>query len=182
MFNFLFMKQLVSKLAVMTAVLALAGQGCATSKPSPVPTPAPETKKEVMKPKEVMEKDVMEPKDAMEKPSASTYQPFTKAAYDAAKASGNPIFLFFYANWCPTCREQDPRLQRVLPTHMGGVVGFRVNFNDTETDADEKALAKEFGVTYQHTGFFIAKDGSVKQKTIGSFSDSKTIEYLDLLK
>ena len=62
---------------------------------------------------------------------------------------------------------------------MGGVVGFRVNFNDTETDSEEKALAKEFGVTYQHTGFFIGRDGVVAQKTIGTISDVKTTEYLD---
>ncbi len=134
---------------------------------------------------DAMEKsdEAMMPEDeSMMKPSASTYQPYTKAAYEAAKASGKPIFLFFYANWCPTCREQEPRLQRVVPTHMGGVVGLRVNYNDTETDEDEKALAKEFGVTYQHTGFFIDASESVQKKTIGTFSDTQTVEYLDLIK
>lgn len=121
------------------------------------------------------------PADPTNDSDRSTFVPFTKTAYDEARAAGKPIFLFFYANWCPTCREQEPRLQRVVPTHMGGVAGFRVNYNDNETDADEKALAAQFGVTYQHTGFFIGADGQVKKKTIGTFSDAQTLEYLDLI-
>lgn len=150
------------------------GQGCLM----PAPAPSVDTVTEVMEKSD----EVMMPKDeSMMKPSASSYQPYTKAAYEAAKSSGKPIFLFFYANWCPTCREQEPRLQRVVPNHMGGVVGLRVNYNDTETDGDEKALAKEFGVTYQHTGFFIDNKGTVQKKTIGTFSDAQTIEYLNLI-
>ncbi|MCC6563565.1 TlpA family protein disulfide reductase [Candidatus Uhrbacteria bacterium] len=117
----------------------------------------------------------------MEKKESSTYEPFTKAKYDAARAAGKPIFLFFFANWCPTCREQEPRLQKTVPSHEGGVIGLRVNFNDTETDEEEKALANEFGVTYQHTGFFIGRDGQTKKKTIGTVSDAQTLEYLDLI-
>jgi thiol:disulfide interchange protein len=157
------------------------GQGCLMPAPAPsvdVVPDAIEKSDKAMMPKE----DAMKKDESMMKPSASTYQPYTKAAYEAAKASGKPIFLFFYANWCPTCREQEPRLQRVVPTHKGGVVGLRVNYNDTETDEDEKALAKEFGVTYQHTGFFIDASGSVQKKTIGTFSDTQTVEYLDLIK
>ena len=112
---------------------------------------------------------------------ASTYEPYTKAAYDAARASGKPIFLFFFANWCPTCREQDPRNQQVVRSHQGGVAGFRVNYNDTETDADEKELAKQYGVTYQHTGFFIGTDGSTKKKTVGFIANTDLATYLNLI-
>jgi thiol:disulfide interchange protein len=144
-------------------LLVLLGQGCAplTTQDTQLATPeVPQTQKTI---------------------GTSTYEPFTKTKYDEARNSGKPIFLFFYANWCPTCREQEPRLQRIIPTHTGDVVGFRVNYNDTEVDTDEKALAKEFGVTYQHTGFFIGSDGATKKKTIGTITDAQTLEYLDLI-
>lgn len=39
------------------------------------------------------------------------------------------------------------------------MVGFRANYNDDETDAAEKALAQQLGVTYQHTKI-IFKNGA----------------------
>jgi hypothetical protein len=69
----------------------------------------------------------------------------------------------------------------VIPAHEGGVVALRVNYNDSDTDEDEKALAKEFGVTYQHTMFFIGRDGQTKKKAIGKITDEQAREYLDLI-
>jgi len=157
------MKHTLPKLLLAVSVVALMGQGC------------------LSQPEVVIPKESVTSTDYAMMENNTSYQPYTKSAYEAAKLANKPIFLFFYANWCPTCREQDPRLQSVVPQHKGGVVGFRVNFKDTETDADETALAKEFGVPYQHTGFFIGKDGVVKHKTIGTITNAQTIEYLDLI-
>ncbi len=77
---------------------------------------------------------------------------FTQADFDAAARSGNVIVLYFYANWCPICAEEFPKMQSAFnELSTDGVVGFRVNFNDNKTDADEQALAREHGVAYQHT-------------------------------
>lgn len=81
---------------------------------------------------------------------------FTKADYDAALKTGKLIALYFYADWCPICRAEFPVMQKVfnrLTTDR--VIGFRVNYNDGQTDADEKGLAKQFGVAYQHTKVFV---------------------------
>ena len=150
--------------------LVLVGQGCPSPTPSPAPAPVVETP--------IVQN---EPKATPQTETASTYAPFTKEAYDSARAAGKPILLFFYAKWCPYCIEQDPRFEKIIPTHNGGVVAFRVNFNDTDTDADEKALAKEFGVAYQHTHFFIGRDGTTKKKAIGKITDEQTVEYLNLI-
>lgn len=84
--------------------------------------------------------------------STSPYIAFTKADYDKALSSGKVVFLDFYANWCPICREEAPVLKEGFDgLQSDKIVGFRVNFNDTETDADEKKLASEFSVPYQHT-------------------------------
>lgn len=84
--------------------------------------------------------------------SASRYLAFTKADYDKALQAGKIIFLDFYANWCPICRAEAPVIEagfNGLTTDQ--IVGFRVNFNDNDTDADEKALAEQFRIPYQHT-------------------------------
>jgi hypothetical protein len=40
---------------------------------------------------------------------------------------------------------------------------FRVNYNDTDTDQEEKDLAKQYAVTYQHT--FVQIDEGGKEVT-----------------
>jgi len=44
---------------------------------------------------------------------------------------------------------------------------IRVNYNDTETDGEEKALAAKYKVTYQHTFVEINSDGEIVQKWNG---------------
>lgn len=84
---------------------------------------------------------------------------FTKAEYDAAIASDKLVVLYFYANWCPICKAEFPLMQEAFNgLQTDKVIGFRVNYNDNETDNDEKNLAREFGVAYQHTKVFV-KDG-----------------------
>ena len=84
---------------------------------------------------------------------------FTKSDYDAAVKTDKLVVLYFYANWCPSCKAEFPVMQGVfneLTTNKA--IGFRVNYNDDQTDSDEKNLAKQFGVAYQHTKVFV-KDG-----------------------
>lgn len=96
---------------------------------------------------------------------ATPYIEFNKADYDQALQSGKIIFLEFYANWCPICRAQAPKLVEGFDALTNdNVVGFRVNYNDDQTDDAEKQLAKDFGVTYQHT-HVILKDGKVVSKS-----------------
>ena len=100
---------------------------------------------------------------------------FTQADYEKALASEKLIALYFYANWCPTCRAEFPLMEQAFDKlETDQVVGFRVNFNDNETDADETALAREFGVAYQHTKVFV-KNGERIVKSPESW-DAKRYE------
>lgn len=98
--------------------------------------------------------------------NSSPFLVFNQVDYDKAVSDGKIVFLDFYANWCPICRAEAPELHAGFnELNRDDIIGFRVNFNDTETSEDEKALADEFDITYQHTkvilqnGKEVLKDG-----------------------
>ena len=67
--------------------------------------------------------------------------------------------LFFYANWCPTCRPADVEFQNRSNEIPDGTTLVRVNYNDSDTDESEKTLAEKYNVTYQHTFVQINSNG-----------------------
>jgi thiol-disulfide isomerase/thioredoxin len=76
------------------------------------------------------------------------------------KSSNTRRVLFFYANWCPTCRPADKNFMENIDKIPNDVTLIRVNYNDTDTDETEKELAKKYGVTYQHTYVQIDSQGN----------------------
>ena len=46
-------------------------------------------------------------------PTLAAAQRFTQAAFEAAQAAGKPILVEVTAPWCPTCRAQQPILQKL---------------------------------------------------------------------
>ena len=144
------------------------------------PSPA---KEDVMtKPgEELMKKDdAMMQKDTMMKYSGTVLAgtsalllDFNKADYDAALKSDKLIVLYFYANWCPICRAEFPVMQEVFnELSTDKVIGFRVNYNDDQTDNDEQSLARQFGVAYQHTKVFV-KNGQKILKSPEGWDDKR---------
>jgi thioredoxin 1 len=77
------------------------------------------------------------------------YFDYSKEAFE--QAANNRRVLFFYANWCPTCRPIDAEFKTKSSEIPKDVAIIRVNYNDTETDQEEKDLARKYGITYQHT-------------------------------
>ncbi len=122
--------------------------------------------------------------DTAQLPPAGTtgnvaYVPFTLAAYTKAKSEGKTIFLEFYANWCPICQAQAPALEAGIPQISSDtLVAFRVNYKDSETDADEQALAQKFNITYQHTHVVIGPDETIQLKSQESWSEQQVVEKL----
>lgn len=103
---------------------------------------------------------------------------FTKADYDAALNANKHIVLYFYANWCPICKKEIPEFYAAFASlDSDTVVAFRVNFKDDETDNDEEALAREFGVPYQHTKVFI-KNGAQLYKAPDSWDKARYISEI----
>jgi len=98
---------------------------------------------------------------------------FAKADYDAAIKTDKLIVLYFYANWCPICIAEFPVMQKAFnELSTDKAIGFRVNYNDDQTDNDEKNLAKQFGVAYQHTKVFV-KNGQRILKSPEGWDDKR---------
>lgn len=111
--------------------------------------------------------------------SVSPYIEFNKSDYDKVLSSGKVVFLDFYANWCPICRDEAPNLKAGFDSlTTDKVVGFRVNYNDSETDEDEKKLAQKFGITYQHTKV-ILKEGKEVSKSLESWDKETFLKTIN---
>lgn len=110
---------------------------------------------------------------------ASPLLDFTKSDYDKAVASDKLVVLYFYANWCPICKaEVANSLYPAFDSLTNSdVVGFRVSYNDSDTDKDEKALAREFGVAYQHTKVFL-KDGKRVLKSPEGWDENRYLSEI----
>ena len=86
--------------------------------------------------------------------------------------------LFFYANWCPTCKPANESFTANVSQLPSDLTLIRVNFNDTDTDQAEKDLAKKYGVTYQHTFVQIDAQGNA----VAKWNGGQMFELLSKLK
>lgn len=134
------------------AVILLAGfYFLRGSSPSPASPPTPEST------------------DTPQTGSISKYVQYSKRLLE--NSANKKRVLFFYANWCPICRPADAEFQSRMSEIPEDVVVLRVNYNDTETDAEEEALAEKYDITYQHTFVQIDEEGREIKKWNGGELD-----------
>ncbi len=80
-------------------------------------------------------------------------RPFDQALFDKAVAQGRPTIVYFHADWCPTCRAQQPIVDRLAAApEMKDVTVFVADYDK------EVALKKALRVTHQST-FVVFKGG-----------------------
>lgn len=113
-------------------------------------------------------------------PVPTTHTPQTSSRYleyspqILAGTKDKKRILFFYASWCPTCIPANADFSQNADSIPEEVAVIRVNYNDPETDEEEKALAQKYGVTYQHTFVQIDMQGN----KVTSWNGGQTDELL----
>jgi thiol-disulfide isomerase/thioredoxin len=132
-----------------------------------------------------MEKETMMEKDTQEYQGThlggtheTPYLAFTQDDYEKALEEEKIILLYFYASWCPNCVAEQPKaIAAFSEINDPTLIGFRVNYKDSDTDSSEEALARQFGITYQHTKV-ILKDGKQAQKSLNAWEKEDYLEAL----
>ncbi|HET7884912.1 MAG TPA: thioredoxin family protein [Bradyrhizobium sp.] len=102
---------------------------------------------------------------------ANTAVPFSAEAFRAAQVSGSPILVEIHADWCPTCKAQNPILDKLTSAaKFKDLKIFRVDF-----DA-QKPVVKEFGAQMQST-LIVFKGGAEQGRSVGDTKEA-SIEAL----
>lgn len=87
--------------------------------------------------------------------------PFNQAQFDRANAAGKPVVVYFHADWCPTCRAQQPIVDKLAKEPAFRPVTIFVADYDTET-----TLEKTLKVGSQST-FVVFKQGHEVTRSTG---------------
>jgi thiol-disulfide isomerase/thioredoxin len=103
--------------------------------------------------------------------SAADVEPFTLESFHAAQAAGRPVLVDVHADWCPTCRAQEPTLKAIeADPAFAKLVVLIVDFDS------QKEEKKALGVRQQST--LIAFAGSVEKGRSVGVTDEAAIRDL----
>lgn len=97
--------------------------------------------------------------------TAAAEVPFDQASYVQALAAGKPVVVYLHADWCPTCRAQQPIVDRLSKEPRLKDVTIYVADFDKET-----ALEKSLKVTQQST-FVVFKQGHEVTRSTGQTTE-----------
>jgi len=91
---------------------------------------------------------------------------FTQSAFDRLQKGGQPILVFIYAAWCPTCRTQEPIVSKLLKQdEFKSITPLRVDFDR------QKNVVKEFKAIMQST-LIVFKNGKEAGRSTGDTSEA----------
>ena len=97
--------------------------------------------------------------------AAADEVPFNQTKYEQAVAAGKPVVVYLHADWCPTCRAQQPIVDRLSKEpRLKEVTIFVADF-DKET-----ALEKSLKVNQQST-FVVFKQGHEVTRSTGQTAE-----------
>ena len=96
---------------------------------------------------------------------------FTQPVFDKFQQEGMPILISIHAEWCPTCRAQDPIIKKLLEQdEFKSVHALRVDFDQ------QKDIVHKFKAIKQST-LIVFKGGKEIDRSLGE-TDEQAIEAL----
>lgn len=109
--------------------------------------------------------------------------------------SGKPVVVYFFASWCPTCREEFETLKTVYPKYSKSVrflaIDMDGDINDAAKYRDSTGYGWEFGVSREmiidygalraSTTYIISKDGIILYKKSGALDKGNWEKALERL-
>ena len=103
-------------------------------------------------------------------------KPFNQASFEAAQAAGKPILLEIHADWCPTCRAQDPIISELMrDAKNADFVILRVDFDN------QKEVVKRLRAQYQSTLIVFKGKKEVSRSTGETRKDAITAQLAKAL-
>lgn len=106
------------------------------------------------------------------------YYVFDQQMLQQDTGNAGAVLLNFYATWCGSCNEMEPRIFEVF-NEIGvreNLKGYRVNFGDKAETAAGRALAQQYNITTQSA--IVVLDG--QGKVFKTFLTSVSAETLKL--
>lgn len=93
-----------------------------------------------------------------------------------ASSSSKPIFIDFWAAWCPFCVEEMPEIEKIHQEFKDKIIVLGIHRSETENVTKGTEFAKERGVTYP-----LLKDstGEVYRKLTGGRNFMPYALYID---
>jgi thioredoxin 1 len=91
-------------------------------------------------------------------------QHFDKATFDALQKAGKPTLVVVHADWCPTCRAQEPVLSGLLKKpDLAKLTALEVDFDG------QRDVVRSFKATQQST-LIVFKGGAEVGRSVGDTS------------
>jgi thiol:disulfide interchange protein DsbD len=108
-------------------------------------------------------------------PSNLVWHPYDEPAVEQALASGGPVVLDFYADWCLPCKELDEKTfsQPDVAAHLSDFRLFKVNL--TSGDAAVDALRARYGVVGVPTVIFYNGGKEVAGARLTGFENASAL-------
>lgn len=106
------------------------------------------------------------------------------ATVSLADFKGKPVFIKFWATWCPSCEEELPILERLLAGKKDQLVVLMLAIDGEKESRVQRAIkkakltlpvlldvkekiARTYGVTFIPAAFLIDRDGTIAAKIVG---------------
>lgn len=93
--------------------------------------------------------------------AAAIGQRFDQSSFDALQKAGKPTLVVVHADWCPTCRAQEPVLSALLKKpELSKLTALEVDFDG------QKSVVRSFRATMQST-LIVFKGGAEVGRSVG---------------